>query len=536
MSTKGQTINDRINAAKYTLAGRALSRCICKATTEEMMKPKKKHLDYLAACTFESDISMQELASQLIERTSHSNWVVVYKALITIHHLMSFGNERFTQYLASSNYSIQPSGFQTRGYSISAFIRRYAVYINQKALSYRTLAVDLCRKQRTKEKILRSMPMERLLETLPVVQKQLDTLLDFGCTANDLNNSIITSCFTLLFHDAIRLFASYNDGIINLFEKYFDLNKKMCREAFEAYKRFLTCSDRVADFLKIAEAINLDRGEVPDLRKAPSSLLEALEEHLINLESNRKRERSAAIDTSSAALPSFSTNLEFEPSMSMAAKGLDIKIDRLASSDSVPEKAIEAIQLNENNIVNDRIDQSNVLTLSENSSKPIQDIKTVEFSDDFGEDFIQDDITKQEINLRVQSPSIPAPKAIDDLKNTDIFGPSPIVHKEIENIQVVEFKPPGYSDGSLLKPECTVQACFDPSIDPQTQQQLIKIQMEQAVFRQKQGSATSQNLNISGKHDVGQAIRPSTTKPKPESIFEDLEKTMRQSLMKVEKA
>lgn len=310
MSTKGQTINDRLNAAKYTLAGQALARCICKATTEELMKPKKKHLDYLSACTYESNVSMLQMANMLIERTNHSNWAVVYKALITVHHLMSYGNERFTQYLASSNYSFQLSGFMDRifakGYAMSTFIRRYSKYINQKALSYRTLAVDLCRNQQSGDNLLRSMPIERLLETLPVIQKQLDALLGFGCTANDLSNSIITASFILLFHDLIRLFASYNDGIINLFEKYFDLNKKMCREAFEAYKQFLSCTDRVAEFLKVAEAINLDRGEIPDFKRAPSSLLDALEQHLISLESNKKRNDKMVIDTKMAAFPSFS--------------------------------------------------------------------------------------------------------------------------------------------------------------------------------------------------------------------------------------
>jgi hypothetical protein len=44
-TTGGQTINDRITAAKYSLAGSQLGKTVCKATTEELMAPKKKHLD-----------------------------------------------------------------------------------------------------------------------------------------------------------------------------------------------------------------------------------------------------------------------------------------------------------------------------------------------------------------------------------------------------------------------------------------------------------------------------------------------------------
>jgi len=41
----GQTLNDRLNAARYALAGQGLARVVCKATTEEVIGPKKKHLD-----------------------------------------------------------------------------------------------------------------------------------------------------------------------------------------------------------------------------------------------------------------------------------------------------------------------------------------------------------------------------------------------------------------------------------------------------------------------------------------------------------
>ena len=36
-------------------------------------------------------------------------------------------------------------------------------------------------------------------------------------------------------------------------EKYFDMNKKLARDALDIYKKFLIRMDRVADFLKVAE-------------------------------------------------------------------------------------------------------------------------------------------------------------------------------------------------------------------------------------------------------------------------------------------
>ncbi|VVC99584.1 unnamed protein product [Leptidea sinapis] len=288
----GQTINDRLLAARHSIAGQGLAKSVCKATTEEMIAPKKKHLDYLVHCTNEPNVSIPQLANLLVERTQNANWVVVYKSLLTVHHLLAYGNERFTQYLASSNSTFQLSNFLDKsgvqGYDMSPYIRRYAKYLNDKALSYRTVAFDFCKVKRGKEEgSLRMMNADELLKTLPVLQAQLDSLLEFDCTANDLTNGVINMCFMLLFRDLIRLFACYNDGIINLLEKYFDMNKKNCREALDLYKKFLIRMDRVGEFLKVAENVGIDKGDIPDLTKAPSSLLDALEAHLAMLEGKR---------------------------------------------------------------------------------------------------------------------------------------------------------------------------------------------------------------------------------------------------------
>jgi len=300
----GQTLNDRILAARHSIAGQGLAKAVCKATTEELIGPKKKHLDYLLHCTEEPNVSIPTLANLLIERTQSQNWITVFKGLVTLHHMMCYGNERFIQYLASSNTNFQLSSFLDKsavhGYDMSPFVRRHAKYLSEKSLSYRTVAFDFCKVRRGKEQgTLRQMSAEKLIKTLPTLQNQVDALLDFDVTTNDLNNGVINAAFMLLFRDLIRLFACYNDGIINLLEKYFDMNKKHARDALDLYKKFLIRMDRVADFLKVAENVGIEKGDIPDLAKAPSSLLEALEAHLANLE-GRKPGSAATTPTATA--------------------------------------------------------------------------------------------------------------------------------------------------------------------------------------------------------------------------------------------
>ncbi|XP_058482923.1 phosphatidylinositol binding clathrin assembly protein a isoform X6 [Solea solea] len=298
----GQSITDRITAAQHSVTGSAITKTVCKATTHEIMGPKKKHLDYLIQCTNEMNVNIPQLADTLFERTANTSWVVVFKSLTTTHHLMVYGNERFIQYLASRNTLFNLSNFLDKsglqGYDMSTFIRRYSRYLNEKAVSYRQVAFDFTKVKRGSDGLMRTMNTEKLLKTIPIIQNQMDVLLDFNVNANELTNGVINAAFMLLFKDAIRLFAAYNEGIINLLEKYFDMKKVQCKDGLDIYKKFLTRMTRISEFLKVAEQVGIDRGDIPDLSQftvcAPSSLLDALEQHLASLEGKKVKDSTAA--------------------------------------------------------------------------------------------------------------------------------------------------------------------------------------------------------------------------------------------------
>uniref|UniRef100_A0A672RXK0 Phosphatidylinositol-binding clathrin assembly protein n=1 Tax=Sinocyclocheilus grahami TaxID=75366 RepID=A0A672RXK0_SINGR len=314
----GQSITDRIAAAQHSMTGSAISKAVCKATTHEVSGPKKKHLDYLIHCTNEMNVNVPQLADTLFERTTNSSWVVVFKALITTHHLMMYGNERFIQYLASRNTLFNLNNFLDKGalqgYDMSTFIRRYSRYLNEKALSYRLVAVDFTKMKRGIDGVMRTMNTEKLIKTLPIIQNQLDALLDFQANPNELTNGVINAAFMLLFKDSIRLFAAYNEGVINLLEKYFDMKKNQCKDALDIYKKFLYRMTKLSEFLKVAEFLTR-----LFLLQAPSSLLEALEQHLASLEGKKTKELSAdnRANTLSNAVSSLSnTGMSFSFSSS----------------------------------------------------------------------------------------------------------------------------------------------------------------------------------------------------------------------------
>uniref|UniRef100_A0A3Q0KRJ1 Putative phosphatidylinositol-binding clathrin assembly protein n=1 Tax=Schistosoma mansoni TaxID=6183 RepID=A0A3Q0KRJ1_SCHMA len=291
-SGTGQSLMDRVTQAKYSLAGSGLGKVVAKATTEEIGAPKKKHLDYLVNCSNEPNVSIPLLAGLLVERTQEKSWVIVFKALITTHNLMNFGNEKFSHYLASNNCPIDLPHFNdktsSQSYEMSIFIRKYSKYLSEKIASYRAMAFDFCKVKRGRDDgVLRTMPVDKLLKALPVMQSQILTLLEFDALEKDLNNAIINAAFLLLYKDLIRLFASYNEGMINLIEKYFTLKRRQCRLGLDLYHAFPGLLSKLTEFLTLAESLGIGDKDSLGLQPVPEKVIQAMEQHLQILESKK---------------------------------------------------------------------------------------------------------------------------------------------------------------------------------------------------------------------------------------------------------
>lgn len=156
---------------------------------------------------------------------------------------------------------------------MSTFIRRYSRYLNEKSLAYRMMASDITKTKRGLDGMMRTMNTTDLLNTLLVIQTQFDALLNFNANPEELTNGIIHAAFMLLFKDSLRLFAAYNEGILNLLGRYFDMKKNQCKESLDIYIKFLGRTTKLAQFLKVAEQVGIDQNHIPYLTQVSVSLL-----------------------------------------------------------------------------------------------------------------------------------------------------------------------------------------------------------------------------------------------------------------------
>ncbi|XP_052598792.1 lys-63-specific deubiquitinase BRCC36 isoform X6 [Peromyscus californicus insignis] len=223
-------------------------------------------------------MSVEHLANVLSAKARSSSWVVVFKALVTIHHLMVNGNERFIQHLASRSSLFTLHNFLDKsvieGYTMSTFIRRYSRYLNEKSLAYRMISSDITKIKRGTHGVMRTMNTNELLNTLPVIQTQFDALLNFNANPDQLTNGIIQSAFILLFKDSLRLFSAYNEGILNLLDNYFNMRKNQCKESLDIYIKFLGRTAKLTEFLKVAEEFGVEQKDIPYLSQESELVLQ----------------------------------------------------------------------------------------------------------------------------------------------------------------------------------------------------------------------------------------------------------------------
>ncbi|KAJ1557048.1 hypothetical protein HK405_000988, partial [Cladochytrium tenue] len=125
-----------------------------------------------------------ELFRMLAGRLHEQNWTVVLKSLILIHILIREGNtDRVLGYLAANPEIIDVRNFRDKSLtplsvSQAKNIRMYSSYLQEKVASYNSLKDDLVKAKAEHIARFRSMPENKLLEVVPILQKQITALLD----------------------------------------------------------------------------------------------------------------------------------------------------------------------------------------------------------------------------------------------------------------------------------------------------------------------------------------------------------------------
>ena len=81
----------------------SFSATVAKATSNDLVSPKQKHLDTLLQRINTKDAVLDEISVPLLEKLQSHNWQTNFKAVITLNFLIQNGNEKFLRISARKN-------------------------------------------------------------------------------------------------------------------------------------------------------------------------------------------------------------------------------------------------------------------------------------------------------------------------------------------------------------------------------------------------------------------------------------------------
>eukprot|EP00798_Chlamydomonas_sp_ICE-L_P007979 gene7979-1196_t len=266
---------------------------VLKATLEDVVVPKEKHVRTLKqACA--GGAPRQEVncvIHNLVKRmeTHKSDYLVTLKSLVTFHRLMREVDPTFQEELlkyserTGTRRPLRLDGFADHTtketWDLSAWIRTYSVYLDERLEAFRAFRFD---PEATSDSKLKDCSPELLLERLPMVQKLLGRLIACVPQGSAQQNAVVVQAAEMVLKELRTTYKAVCEGIMNLADKFFEMERTDALRGLEAYKENSALNDRLNHFFSAINAIGSLRGSVefPQLQALPPDFLTTLEDYV----------------------------------------------------------------------------------------------------------------------------------------------------------------------------------------------------------------------------------------------------------------
>ncbi|KAM3383529.1 putative clathrin assembly protein [Capsicum galapagoense] len=277
-----------VGMAKVNSEYKKLNVAILKATNHVEVLPKEKHVrtlfNAIAGNRPRADVCycLHTLSKRLAK--THT-WQVALKALIVIHRAMrevdvSFLHE-LVNYSAHRGHLLNLTHFKddssANAWDYSTWIRLYALYLEEYLECYSLVRYDFQRER----KRMKEVNTPTLIQTIPCLQKLLSRLLDCQPMGAAQYNFLIQHALSIVAAESASLYVAIADGMLNLVDKFFHMQRHDAVRALEIYRRTGDQAVKLSEFFEICRNLDFGRGQkYVKIEKPPDSFISAMEEYL----------------------------------------------------------------------------------------------------------------------------------------------------------------------------------------------------------------------------------------------------------------
>ncbi|KAK9697965.1 hypothetical protein RND81_08G073500 [Saponaria officinalis] len=222
----------------------------------------------------------------LIRRLSKTrNWAMALKVLIVIHRSLREVGPTFLEevinYKRSRNFVLNMSHFRddssARALDYSAWVRAYAMFLEKRLECFRVLKYDV----ETEGLRTKDLNAVDFLEQLPALQQLLHRVLGCHPEGAAVHNNVIQLSFSMVASESTKIYGAVSDGIINLVDKFFEMQRHDAIKVLDIYRRAGQQAEKLSEFYEFCKIIDVGRGErFIKIEQPPASFLHAMEEYV----------------------------------------------------------------------------------------------------------------------------------------------------------------------------------------------------------------------------------------------------------------
>ncbi|XP_039057930.1 putative clathrin assembly protein At5g35200 [Hibiscus syriacus] len=273
-----------VGLARVNSGQKEVEIAVVKATDRKEEVPKEKHVRSILAASgnrYDAAFCIHTLLKRLSKTRT---WTVALKSLIIIHRILRH-DPSFHQELVNIgrerglllNVSHLRTNSSPETWNYSSWVQEYALYLEERSECYNVLKYDVDKDQSRNGRL----DTPDLLDQLPVLQELLGRLLNCKPVGSAFYSHLIHYVLSIIAGESVKLYIAITDGVLNLVDKYFEMQRDHALRALEIYKKAGEQASQLSEFFEICRGLHYGQGQkYLKINPLPESFLIAMEEYV----------------------------------------------------------------------------------------------------------------------------------------------------------------------------------------------------------------------------------------------------------------